>query len=167
MADKLELIKNPKFENTNEFVIYTDGGCLVNPGGVGGFGVVILKDKDEIKLSQGYLSTTNNRMELRGPIVALENIPKGSNVRLFSDSKYFCDAINQGWIDNWLKNNWKNGTVKNIDLWKQFIQLYNLHHVEITWVKGHANNKYNEICDSLATTAYSDVKNLIIDNGYN
>lgn len=162
----LSICKNSYFNEGEDFIIYTDGGCIENPGGNGGYGVVILHDGIEETISKGFISTTNNRMELRGPIEALKNIPEGSNVTLYSDSKYFCNAVNQKWIDSWLKNNWKNGTVKNIDLWKEFISLYNKHHIEIFWVEGHAGNEYNEECDRLATEAYLDEDNLEIDEGY-
>lgn len=155
VREKLSLVKNPEFEDGETYDIYTDGGCLVNPGGVGGYGVIILGKDGETCLSKGFKSTTNNRMELMGPIDALKSIPKGSNVTIYSDSKYFCDSINLWWLESWLGNDWKHGSVKNIDLWTEFVKLYNLHHVTVKWVKGHASNVYNNRCDEMATKAYS------------
>lgn len=162
----LKIVHNEEFLNGKNYEVYTDGGCLVNPGGPGGYGVVILDGGLKKSFSQGFIASTNNRMELRGPIKALSVLPEGSNITLYSDSKYFCNSVNQKWIDSWLKNNWKNGTIKNIDLWKEFIALYNKHHVKIIWVKGHADTIYNEECDKLATKAYSNTSKLIKDEGF-
>lgn len=161
------IIRNNRFKKGKDYNIYTDGGCDFNPGGKGAYGIVIDDGSDKIELSQGYKATTNNRMELLGPIVALESIPEGSNVKLYSDSTYFCDSINKKWIDGWIKSNWKNMKIKNIDLWQRFLKAYNKHHVEIIWVKGHAGNSNNERCDKLATAAYNKKKSeLLEDDGY-
>ena len=170
VADSMEdlsIKRNDYFKDGDTYTVYTDGGCLVNPGGNGGYGIVIIHNEEEQVFSKGFVSTTNNRMELRGPIEALKHIPAGSNICFYSDSKYFCNAINEKWLDSWLQNNWKNGTIKNIDLWKEFVPLFNKHYIEVNWVKGHADNEYNEKCDKLATEAYLDTDNLEIDKGYN
>lgn len=161
-----KLIHNEIFPNGKNYEIYTDGGCLVNPGGPGGYGIVILEDGVKKTFNQGFVASTNNRMELRGPIKALSMIPEGSNVTLYSDSSYFSNPFNKNWIETWLKTDWKKGTIKNIDLWKELINVYNKHHVEIIWVKGHADNIYNEECDKLATEAYSNTSSLIKDEGF-
>lgn len=153
-------------KNKDFIKIYTDGGCLVNPNGPGGYGVVIIDNLKETEYSQGFKSTTNNRMELRAFIRALEELKEPSNIELFTDSKYLCQPFELNWIDNWLKTDWKNGKVKNIDLWKTILKLTETHFVKFTWVKGHSNNKYNNRCDELATKAYNN-KNLIEDIGYN
>lgn len=135
--------------------IFTDGACSGNPG-KGGYGVV-LKYKDAIKeLSEGFLSTTNNRMEILAAIKGLEILNEPCQVTLYSDSKYLVDSVNQGWIIKWQKNNWyrtKNEKAKNIDLFKRLLELLDKHKVEFVWVKGHAGHKENERCDFLATSA--------------
>ena len=105
-------------------------------------------------------------MELRGPLKAMESLKEPHKVTIISDSKYFTDAINSGWIENWLKTNFKNGKVKNIDLWKKLIIQLERHDVTAIWVKGHNDNKYNEECDRLCTRAYKDTPNLIDDEGF-
>ena len=110
-------------ENKDFITIYTDGGCISNPNGKGGYGVVIFRNGQKEEFSQGFLSTTNNRMELRAFIRALEELKEPSNIILYTDSKYLCQTFNLGWIDNWLKTDWKKGTVKNIDLWKKLLEL--------------------------------------------
>ena len=152
--------------------IFTDGAARGNPDGPGGYGVIlqytdskgILHEKE---LSQGYVRTTNNRMELMAAIVGLEALNRPCMVELYSDSKYLVDAFNQGWIDNWIANDWKRkatGPVKNVDLWKRLLQAKEPHQVRFIWVKGHDGHPQNERCDTLATTA-ADGDNLIEDTG--
>ena len=163
LQEAINFIENEKLPKV---IIYTDGGCLINPCGPGGYGYVILKDEKIIReIGQGFKSTTNNRMELRGPLAAMESLKEPHEIEIYSDSKYFTDAINQKWIENWLKTNWKNGKVKNIDLWKQLLVQFEKHKVTVHWVKGHNDNKYNEECDRLATKAYKS-PNLIDDIGF-
>ena len=132
--------------------IYTDGACSYNPG-PGGWGVVLLYGGHEKQMS-GYCSeTTNNRMELLAVIKGLEQLKEECKVLLYSDSAYVVNAFEKKWIDDWSQKNWKtsgNKEVKNIDLWKELFILSKKH--DITWVKvkGHADNKYNNICDMLA-----------------
>lgn len=149
-------------------LIYTDGGCAPNPG-IGGYGVVIqYEDKSILELSQGYIATTNNRMELLSVIKALEVINEKSKILIKSDSKYVIDPINKKWINRWIKNNWqlkKNKYVKNVDLWIQLVKLIKKHDIEFKWIKGHSNHEVNNRCDKLATTAINS-NNLIIDKGY-
>lgn len=140
--------------------IYTDGACANNPG-KGGYGIVMMyKDKNNLmhqkEFSKGYKLTTNNRMELTAVIDALNLLKKPCNIKLYSDSKYVVDAINQKWLDGWQNKNWKLNTknpVKNIDLWKKYLIASKDHKIEFIWVKGHASNKYNELCDKLAVKA--------------
>jgi len=143
--------------------IYTDGAARGNPG-PGGLGVVMLAGKHRKEISEGYLHTTNNRMELLAVIRGLEALKRnGLKVRVFTDSKYVSEAVNQGWIESWKKRNFKK--VKNVDLWKKFIELYEQHKPLFIWIKGHANNTENERCDRLAVEASlgSDLKE---DKGY-
>lgn len=143
--------------------IYTDGASRGNPG-PGGFGVVLLSGNFRKEVSEGYRKTTNNRMELLAVIVALEMLKfEGSNVTVYTDSKYVSDAINQKWIETWKKNNFNK--VKNPDLWKRFLLVYPKHNVKFVWVKGHANNVENNRCDILAVEASKQI-NLKIDDYY-
>ncbi len=147
--------------------IYTDGACKGNPG-KGGYGAILTfvdskGQYHEKELSAGYEKTTNNRMELLAAIVALEALKRPSEVVLTSDSKYLVDAINQKWIDGWIKKNWKN--VKNIDLWKRLLVAMKPHKVEFVWIKGHAGHEYNERCDKLAVAAALS-ENLLIDENF-
>lgn len=138
--------------------IYTDGACTGNPGR-GGFGAVLIYNGNEKEISRGYRKTTNNRMELMAAIEALKLLKESCNVSLYSDSKYLTDAINKKWLDSWQKNGWKKSDRKpvlNTDLWAQLLELISKHSVTFIWVKGHAGNKYNEICDTLAVDAYNN-----------
>ena len=142
--------------------IFTDGSSRGNPG-PGGYGVVMLYKSNRKELSQGYKTTTNNRMELTAVIKALEAIKKNNiKVTIYSDSKYVVESVEKGWIWNWEKKNFKKK--QNIDLWKQFIPLYKKFNIKFIWVKGHAGIKENERCDKLANLAQSS--NLINDTGY-
>jgi ribonuclease HI len=138
-----------------KYVIYTDGACLGNPG-PGGWGAIILsEEKNEINISGKEKSTTNNRMELTAPIMALRKIKKASNIIIYTDSIYLKNGITT-WIKNWEKNGWKSANkkpVKNKDLWVILNKLSKEHVVDWKWVKAHAGNKYNEIADKLATEA--------------
>lgn len=134
--------------------IYTDGGCINNPG-PGGYGVVIIKGKQISELSGGYRLTTNNRMELMACIVALVSLEKPSSVVLYSDSQYVVNGITKGWAKRWRANNWmrtKTEKAINPDLWGQLLDLIEKHNVDFRWVKGHAGNKWNERCDQLASS---------------
>ncbi len=131
--------------------IYTDGACSGNPG-PGGYGIVLISGNFRKEVSQGYRKTTNNRMELLAVIVALEMLKvEGSDVTIYTDSKYVSEAVNQKWIYGWVKKGFKK--VKNPDLWKRFLNIFPKHNVRIVWVKGHADNKENNVCDVLAVNA--------------
>lgn len=135
--------------------IYTDGACSGNPG-KGGYGVILKYNGAVKELSEGFVSTTNNRMEILAAIKGLEVLKEPCEVTLYSDSKYLVDSVNQGWIIKWQKNNWhrtKSEKAKNVDLFKQLLALLNVHKVEFIWIKGHAGHPENERCDKLAVTA--------------
>ncbi|WP_294903361.1 ribonuclease HI [uncultured Eubacterium sp.] len=136
--------------------IYTDGACSGNPG-PGGWGAVLVYNGKEKELSGSEKETTNNRMELTAVIMALNALNQPCEVKLTTDSKYVCDAINKGWVYSWRKNGWKKSDKKpalNVDLWKELLSLLEKHEVEFIWVKGHNGHKYNEICDALAVKEY-------------
>ena len=142
--------------------IYTDGACRGNPG-KGGYGIIMeLVGKSYRKeFSQGYRKTTNNRMELLAVIVALEMLKREkTEVVVYSDSKYVIDAVEKGWVFNWVKKGFKNK--KNSDLWRRFLKIYPKHQVRFEWVKGHNNHAQNERCDELAVEA-SHRSDLLVD----
>jgi ribonuclease HI len=146
-----------------EITIYTDGAAKGNPG-PGGYGVVLISGKHRLEKSEGYKLTTNNRMELLGVIVGLEalKIPD-SKVVVYTDSKYVADSIEKRWVFQWESKSFKNK--KNPDLWVRFLKIYRKHNVRFVWIKGHANNTENEVCDRLAVEA-SSKPILLEDIGY-
>ncbi|MCL2829009.1 MAG: ribonuclease HI [Oscillospiraceae bacterium] len=132
--------------------IYTDGACSGNPG-PGGWGAVLLYGSQKKELSGGEAETTNNRMELQGVISALEALKEPCAVELYTDSQYIVNAINQRWVYKWQANGWmrtKKDPAKNPDLWERLLDLLDIHQVAFHWVKGHADNPYNNRCDQLA-----------------
>lgn len=148
---------------THNITIYTDGSSRGNPG-PGGYGIVFLAGNKMKEVSAGYRLTTNNRMELLSVIVALESLKgHGHHVTVVSDSKYVVDSINQKWIWGWAQKNFKGK--KNQDLWERFLEIWPKHHVRMQWVKGHADNPFNEKCDQLAVAAALG-KELLVDEGY-
>ena len=160
----LEQVSKPKLENTavtaleaGKVVIYTDGGCIGNPG-PGGYGIVLLYENQRVELSGGFRMTTNNRMELMACIVGLQALEKKSRVVLLSDSRYVVDSISKGWARRWKANRWmrtKKEKAENFDLWDELLQLCDRHDVEFVWVPGHAGNLENERCDQLSMEAAS------------
>lgn len=147
--------------------IYTDGAAKGNPGR-GGYGVVMLADVNgkahRKELSEGFVNTTNNRMELLAVIKGLEALRKpGSKVTIYSDSRYVVDSVEKGWLHGWVKKGFKNK--KNVDLWRKFLPLYRQHEVKMVWVKGHAGLEENERCDQLAVMA-AESGNLREDEGF-
>ncbi|WP_137167246.1 ribonuclease HI [Salinimonas lutimaris] len=134
--------------------IFTDGSCLGNPG-PGGYGAVMIYNNHRKELSGGYYQTTNNRMELLAPIVALNALNEACQVEITTDSQYVKNGINQ-WIHNWRKNGWKTKDkkpVKNADLWKLLDEAVSRHDMNWHWVKGHSGHPENERCDDLAREA--------------
>jgi ribonuclease HI len=147
-----------------EITIYTDGAASGNPG-PGGYGVVLISGKHRLEKSEGFRLTTNNRMELIAVITGLEALKiAGSNVVIYTDSKYVADSVEKGWVFQWESKGFKKK--KNPDLWIRFLKIYRKHNVRFVWIKGHSNNTENEICDRLAVGAYTS-GNLIEDSGYN
>jgi len=152
-----------KEESSPKITMYTDGSSLGNPG-PGGYGTLLLAGNLRKELSAGYRLTTNNRMELMAVIAGLEALKhKNSDVTVYTDSKYVADAVEKGWLINWIKIRFKNK--KNSDLWMRFYELYLLHRVKFVWVKGHASIPGNERCDQLAVAA-ANGSNLGVDTGF-
>ncbi|MGI6014460.1 MAG: ribonuclease HI [Oscillospiraceae bacterium] len=134
-----------------QVTIYTDGACSGNPG-PGGWGAILQYKDVSRELSGGEALTTNNRMELLGVIQALTALKEPCIVDLFTDSRYIVDAINKGWLKSWKAKGWKrkDGALKNPDLWQEIDRLFGVHTVTMHWVKGHADNAFNNRCDELA-----------------
>ena len=146
-----------------QVTIYTDGAAQGNPGR-GGYGVVLLSGPHRKELSAGFRLTTNNRMELMAVCVALEALKfDGTEVTLYSDSKYVVDAVNQRWVFGWEQKRFTGK--KNPDLWMRFLRVYRRHRVRFVWVKGHASTIENNRCDELAVAA-ANSGNLFEDTGY-
>jgi ribonuclease HI len=155
-------------EERKPVTIYTDGACDPNPGGPGGYGVVMVADGKKKELSGGFRATTNNRMELMAAIIGLEALKTPSQVRLYSDSSYLVRAMTKGWVKRWQANDWwrtKSERAVNVDLWERLLELCGLHEVKFIWVQGHAGNPNNERCDQLAVAALRG-QNLPADQGY-
>ncbi len=149
---------------SDQIIMYTDGASRGNPG-PGGYGTILKYGHRSKELSQGYRLTTNNRMELMAVIAGLqalkkENIP----ITIYSDSQYVVKAVEQGWLKNWIATDFKGGK-KNKDLWMQYHELAKNKKIRFVWVKGHADNPFNNRCDWLATTA-ADGHDLLPDTGY-
>ena len=128
--------------------IYCDGSCLGNPG-AGGWAAILIYNGHEKQVHGYEVNSTNNRMELTAAIKALETLTQKVSVEIFTDSQYVKNGITN-WIFSWKKNNWKNGKIKNIDLWKKLDTISEKHDIEWNWVKGHSGDRYNEIADELA-----------------
>ena len=138
-------------ESDSLIKIYTDGACSGNPG-PGGWGVFIENSGNVTELSGRDENTTNNRMELTAPIMALKKIKKKTEITIYTDSRYVRDGITD-WINKWKLNNWKSSNrkpVKNKDLWIKLDNLCQEHKINWKWVKAHAGNKYNNLVDKLA-----------------
>lgn len=148
-------------------IIHTDGACKGNPG-PGAYGAVLVCGRHRKEISAGYRLTTNNRMELRAAIAALEMLSEPCKIELHSDSKYLVQAINEKWIDGWKRRGWIKSDkqpVKNRDLWQLLLAAMANHKIEWRWVKGHAGHAENERCDELANLAVA-ARGLLEDHGF-
>lgn len=151
---RLQILRQMEIIMTKTVTVYTDGACSGNPG-PGGWGAILCYKGREKELSGGAAQTTNNRMELTGVISALEQLKEPCVVELYSDSKYVVDALEKGWARSWRRNGWKKADKKpalNSDLWERLLELCDRHTVRCHWVKGHAENEYNNRCDALAVS---------------
>ena len=150
--------------------IFSDGSCIRNPDGPGGYGVIVyhLDEDDNVtskeEFANGFDITTNNRMEMMGVIEGLKSLSEPCDVLIVSDSSYVIKAFQNKWIDKWLNNDWKTSTgtdVKNKDLWELLLSLMERHNTKFKWVKGHNGNLENERCDFLANTFAHDKNKLV------
>jgi ribonuclease HI len=147
----------------SQLIIYTDGAARGNPGN-GGYGAVLHWGTVIKEISQGYKHTTNNRMELMAVIAALQLLTRdGLDITIYTDSAYVVNSVEKGWVFGWVKKGFAGK--KNADLWQKYLQQHKKHRIKFVWVKGHANNKWNNRCDELATQA-ADGQGLIEDVGY-
>lgn len=136
-------------------LIYTDGACSGNPG-PGGWGAILMYKDIKKEISGAKKDTTNNIMELTAALEGLKMLKFPCEVELYSDSSYLVNGFNEGWIENWEKNNWRNANkeeVKNKEIWQEIIELTKVHSVKFIKVKGHSDNEYNNRCDELARNA--------------
>ena len=148
--------------------LYSDGACSGNPG-KGAYAAILKKGDKETKYIKAFKHTTNNRMELLAVIKPLETLKKASEIKIYSDSQYVIKAINEGGLTNWIKKGWIKSNKKpvlNIDLWERMRPLLIKHKLTFYWVKGHADNHYNNKCNDLAIEAYNK-NEFIEDDGYN
>lgn len=141
-----------KKDEKKKITLYTDGACSGNPG-PGGYGAVLIYKGIEKQISGGEPLTTNNQMEITAVIKGLEILKEPCDVIVYSDSAYVVNSVEKKWIYGWKRKNWRksDGTaVKNVELWEKLLKLMNYHNVSFIKIKGHADNKYNNICDKLA-----------------
>ena len=142
--------------DVDRVIVYTDGSCLKNPGGPGGYAAIIRVGQLVREISGSEPATTNNRMEMMAAITALQFFEKPTSIVIYTDSQYLRRGLASGWVENWKRNGWitKNGTpVLNKDLWIELDRLNSFHRVVWNWVKGHNGNPLNERCDELAVDA--------------
>ena len=151
-----------------EVVMYTDGACIGNPG-PGGYAAVLIYGERRKELSGGYRQTTNNRMEIMAVIAGLKALKMGVAVKVYTDSQYVANAINQGWARRWRENGWVRNKdkerAKNVDLWEELLLLCEERKVIFEWIKGHNNENENEYCDRLAV-ACAKLPGLPHDEGF-
>ena len=141
-------------------IIYTDGACSGNPG-PGGWGSILMYKENKKEISGGSKDTTNNIMELTAIIEGLKMLKFPCEVEVYSDSAYVVNAFNQGWIYNWIKNNWMTSAkepVKNKEIWKELYDLTKKHKVKFIKVKGHSDNEFNNRCDEMARNSIKNLK---------
>jgi ribonuclease HI len=141
-----------------QVTLYTDGACSGNPG-PGGWGAILRYQGTEKELAGSEESTTNNRMELIAILNGLEALKQPCQVEVYSDSRYIVDAINEGWLENWVARSWRKAAKKgrgapvlNVDLWERLVELLDIHHVKFHWVRGHQGHPENERADRLAVS---------------
>lgn len=142
--------------------IYTDGACRGNgkENTIGAYGIVLIYNEAKKEIKKSFINTTNNIMELSAVTDALSMLKEPCSVKVYSDSAYVVNAVNQNWIKGWVKNGWKTSAkepVKNRELWERLIELMEIHEVKFIKVKGHADNPFNNRCDELANEAMDEI----------
>ncbi len=153
---------------TPNIELFSDGSADPNPG-PGGYGIILRYNGISKEFSRGFSLTTNNRMEIMGIVCGLEMLKTKSNVHVYTDSNYVVKAVNDKWIESWIRKGWKTSTgaqVQNIDLWKRLCDMLEKHNVTFNWIKGHDGHPENERCDILAKSSYADNESLCVDEGY-
>ena len=153
----------------NETTVYafSDGSAIGNPG-PGGYGAVLKYAENVKEFSQGYVRTTNNRMELLGAITALDALKGRQRVVLTTDSQYVINGIEKGWAARWQANGWmrnKKERALNPDMWERLLTVCNRHDVSFEWIRGHTGHTENERCDELANDAARG-GDRIVDEGF-
>ena len=139
-------------------IVYTDGACSGNPG-PGGWCAILCFGPHEKVLQGGVSLTTNNRMELRAALAALQALTRPCVVEIHTDSEYLKKGVTQ-WLATWLRNGWQTSTkqpVKNRDLWQALNAAMRPHRISWTWVRGHAGDELNERADRLAVAALNTI----------
>jgi ribonuclease HI len=147
-------------ERSPHIIIYTDGGCVPNPG-TGGWAAILISGIHKKELKGGEPNSTNNQMELTAAISALEALKKPSTVDLHTDSQYLRNGITS-WIKGWKRNGWRTADkkpVKNVELWQRLDAALGPHDVRWHWVKGHAGHELNERADQLVREAITEIRN--------
>ena len=149
----------PQHSPLPHVVIHTDGACSGNPG-PGGWGAILAFGDHEKELKGGDANTTNNRMELRAAISALEALKKPCRVDLHTDSQYLRDGVT-AYLARWKQNGWRTADkkpVKNIDLWQRLDAAMRQHQIRWHWLRGHAGHALNERADLLARQAIAEIR---------
>jgi ribonuclease HI len=150
-----------------KIAIYADGACSGNPG-PGGYGAILQYGESAKQLSQGFIRTTNNRMELRAVIAGLQALKEPCEVTVVTDSQYVVNGITQGWAKSWRANGWRKKDKKpalNPDLWQELLDSCEKHTVRFEWIRGHNGHPQNEMCDEMAVSAYHR-EGKIADQGF-
>jgi formyltetrahydrofolate-dependent phosphoribosylglycinamide formyltransferase len=163
LTEQIEKLLIPTEKRVN---LYTDGAARGNPG-PGGYGLILEWQGTPYKrtYAQGFIHTTNNRMELKAVIKGLQLLKQSPlDVVVYTDSKYVSEAVEKKWVFGWEKKNFKNK--KNVDLWKEFLEQYRKHRVRMEWIKGHNQHPQNESCDKMAVEASKKTESQIEDVGY-
>jgi ribonuclease HI len=147
--------KNSYKHCSDKVIMYTDGSCLGNPG-VGGYAAILcFKDHEKEVMGSEKETTTNSRMELKAVIEGLKAMKSDKYpIHVISDSQYVVKAINE-WLSGWVKKDFKK--IKNVDLWKEYLDLSKKYTITAEWVKGHNGHIMNERVDILANNAAKGV----------
>jgi ribonuclease HI len=139
--------------------LYSDGACSGNPG-PGAYGSIMVKRSQERTFTKSFAHTTNNRMELLGVIEPIESLEGSYDIEIWTDSQYVANAINEKWLESWIKKGWKKADKKpvlNRDLWQRLLKIMEKHTLTFNWIRGHNAHPQNERCDQMA------VRSILLD----